>query len=67
MNTWEAIFTQSPANDGRYDEENLPHQHWEWPKATWFQARRDFVRERQPLATAKANRKLSQDCAVAAL
>lgn len=57
MNTWEAIFTQSLANDGYYDEDDLPHLRWEWPKATWFQARRDFVREhQQPMAANSARR-----------
>jgi len=36
MNTWESIFTQSPANYGYYDEHNLPHVRWQWPRATWF-------------------------------
>lgn len=57
MNTWEAIFSQSPVNDGYYDERKLPHLRWQWPSSTWFQARRDYLREHQPTATGKARRK----------
>lgn len=46
MNTWESVFTQSPVNDGYYDEDALPHQRWQWPRSTWFQARRDFIKMR---------------------
>ena len=46
--TWQNIFTQSPVNSGYYDEDELPHCNWDWPKGTWFQARRDIMRERQP-------------------
>ena len=49
MNAWESIFLQSPANDGYYDEDDLPQLNWEWPKETWFQVRLDQVRERDPL------------------
>jgi hypothetical protein len=45
MNTWEAIFSQSPANKGFYNGEKLPQVHWDWPKRTWFQARLNQVRE----------------------
>jgi hypothetical protein len=51
MNTWEAIFRQSPVNDGYYDEHKLPHLRWQWPRATWLQARRAYLRE-HPLAGA---------------
>jgi len=27
---------QSPVNDGYYDENDLLHLSWEWPKETWF-------------------------------
>lgn len=47
MNTWEAIFSQSPANDGYYNGEKLPQAHWEWPKSTWFQGRLDRIRENE--------------------
>ncbi|HZD41770.1 MAG TPA: hypothetical protein VE131_13685 [Terriglobales bacterium] len=47
MNTWEAIFSQSRANDGYYDGEKLLPVHWEWPKRTWFQARLNLVRENE--------------------
>ena len=53
MNTWESIFTQSPANYGYYDEHNLPHVRWQWPNATWFQTRREYLRQRQPIQTGK--------------
>jgi hypothetical protein len=47
MNTWEAIFSQSPANRGYYNGEKLPQAHWDWPKSTWFQARLDLIRENE--------------------
>ena len=34
--TWQSIFTQSPVNSGYYDEDELPHCNWDWPKGTWF-------------------------------
>ena len=50
MNAWESIFRQSRVNDGYYDEDKLPQLKWEWPKGTWFQARRDYILEcQQPL------------------
>lgn len=49
MNAWHSIFLQSPVNSGHYDEDELPHQIWDWPKATWFQGRLDHVREHEPL------------------
>jgi hypothetical protein len=48
MNAWESIFMQSPVNDGCYDEDDLPQQNWQWPEATWFQARLDYVRDHEP-------------------
>jgi hypothetical protein len=30
MNTWEAIFSQSPVNQGYYNEAGLPQNHWGW-------------------------------------
>lgn len=45
MNTWEAIFSQSPVNNGYYNGEKLPQAHWDWPKRTWFQSRLIQVRE----------------------
>jgi len=44
MNTWKSIFAESPVNSGYYDEDELPHCKWDWPKGTWFQARRDIMR-----------------------
>ena len=60
MNIWESVFTQSPVNDGYYDEDDLPHQRWEWPKATWFQARRDFIREHKQLVAANSARRMGK-------
>ena len=54
MNVWESIFAQSPVNDGYYDEQTLPHVRWQWPSATWFQARRDYLRQRQPAHSGQA-------------
>ena len=45
MNAWEAIFAQSPVNDGYYNEQELPHLRWKWPSATWLQERRSYLRE----------------------
>jgi hypothetical protein len=49
-NTWKSIFAQSPANSGYYDETELPHFNWDWPKGTWFQERRDYVGEGRPIS-----------------
>jgi hypothetical protein len=56
MDIWETIFTQSPVNDGYYDEETLPHLRWEWPRATWLQARREYLRQHQTTLTGKSSR-----------
>jgi len=40
MNTWEAIFSQSPVNQGYYNEAGLPQNHWEWPRGTRSRAAR---------------------------
>jgi hypothetical protein len=45
--TWQNIFAQSPVNRGYYDEDELPYCNWTWPKGTWFQARRNVMRESQ--------------------
>lgn len=58
MNTWEAIFSQSPANQGYYNGERLPQVHWDWPKSTWFQARLDSIRENERPWSTKAGRNL---------
>jgi len=60
MNLWESVFTQSPANDGYYDEDDLPHLRWAWPKSTWFQARRDFLKEHKQLVAANTARKMAK-------
>jgi hypothetical protein len=56
MNAWEAIFRQSRVNNGYYDEDKLPQLKWDWPKGTWFQARRDRTREQHPVMGVKAAR-----------
>jgi len=58
MNTWEAIFSQSPANEGYYNGEGLPPAHWGWPRGTWFQARLDHIRESEKAGNLKISRKL---------
>lgn len=58
MNTWEAIFTQSPANNGYYNEDDLLHLNWDWPRGTWLQDRLEYVQEHEPAAILKSLRKL---------
>lgn len=60
MDLWESVFTQSPVNDGYYDEDELLHQRWEWPKETWFQARRDLVRVQKQLVAANTGRRMEK-------
>jgi hypothetical protein len=50
MKTWASIFSQSPANNARYDGDRLPAQVWQWPADTWFQKRIRYLRAhgRQP-------------------
>lgn len=59
MNVWESIFTQSPVNNGNYEEDALPQQKWEWPKRTWFQDRLGFVRAHQSPLNLKSSRRMS--------
>jgi hypothetical protein len=47
MNSWQLIFLQSRANHGAYDGDKLPAQIWDWPRGTWFQKRRRYLRETQ--------------------
>lgn len=47
MSSWQLIFLQSKANNGSYDEDELPQQNWKWPQGTWFQKRLRYVRETQ--------------------
>lgn len=47
MNAWEAIFTQSPANNGYYEEDELAQGYWEWPRRTWLQGRLEYLRENE--------------------
>ncbi|HEY7321972.1 MAG TPA: hypothetical protein VIE89_30755 [Candidatus Binatia bacterium] len=60
MKAWASIFLQSPVNDGYYDEDDLPHLSWEWPKETWFQTRLDYVREREPVLSRRIARRLAR-------
>lgn len=57
MNVWESIFAQSPANNGFYNGDKLPQQNWDWPKGTWFQARLERIREREPVLKLQSLRK----------
>jgi len=59
MNAWESIFVQSPVNEGHYDEDELPHLNWNWPKETWFQTRFNQMRARQLAASLRAPRQLA--------
>jgi hypothetical protein len=61
MNTWEAIFSQSPVNNGFYNGEKLPQIHWTWPKRTWFQSRLNHVREHDRLWATKQPGREIQD------
>ncbi|HEX2928199.1 MAG TPA: hypothetical protein VHV54_00700 [Candidatus Binatia bacterium] len=59
MNMWEAVFSQSPANEGYYNGERLPQAHWGWPQGTWFQSRLDRIRENERVTgSLKTSRKL---------
>lgn len=46
LEQWRGIFASSVANGGIYTGHQLPHNEWSWPRETWFEARKDFVRER---------------------
>jgi hypothetical protein len=58
MNAWEAIFSQSPVNEGYYNEQRLPQVHWDWPRSTWLQSRLDFLLDQAPAAV-KTSKKLT--------
>jgi hypothetical protein len=58
MNMWEAVFSQSPVNDGYYSGEKLPQVLWGWPRGTWFQARLDYIREHEGIGNLKTTKKL---------
>lgn len=45
MSSWQLIVLQSKANNGLYNEDELPRQNWKWPQGTWFQKRLRYVRE----------------------
>jgi hypothetical protein len=46
MNSWVAVFSQSPVNNAPYEGDRLPVQVWQWPTGTWFQARIRYLRGR---------------------
>ena len=60
MTNWEAIFTQSPVNQGYYNEQRLPQQHWDWPRGTWFQSRLDLIRDHASGGALKTSRKFKE-------
>jgi hypothetical protein len=60
MTNWEAIFTQSPVNQGYYNEQRLPQQHWAWPHGTWFQSRLDLIRDHASGGALKTSRKFKE-------
>jgi len=45
MSYWQLVFLQSKANNGPYDEDELPQLNWKWPQGTWLQKRLRYVRE----------------------
>ena len=57
MNNWEAIFSQSPVNQGYYNEAGLPQNHWGWPRGTWFQSRLDLIRDQERTSNSKPESK----------
>ena len=52
ISSWQLIFQQSKVNNGVYNGDQFPAQHWEWPRETWFQTRLRYLR--------KVNRKAAQ-------
>jgi hypothetical protein len=60
MSTWETIFSQSPVNEGYYNEQRLPQLHWDWPRGTWFQSRLGFIRDHAVPGNLKTSRKLRE-------
>ena len=51
--TWQSIFAPNPVNRGYYDQDELPHCNWNWPKRPGFQMRRNIVPARQSAWTHK--------------
>ena len=45
MSSWQLIFEQSKVNNGVYNGDRFPAQHWEWPRETWFQTRLRYLRQ----------------------
>jgi hypothetical protein len=41
---WQLVFSQSKVNGGYYDGEKLPTLPWHWPKDTFLQRRRQFLK-----------------------
>ena len=54
MNSWVAVFSQSPVNNARYEGDRLPEQVWRWPTGTWFQSRVRYLRARARQVTQSA-------------
>lgn len=64
MNTWKAIFSQSPVNEGYYNEQRLPQFHWDWPRQTWFQSRLNLIRDHEYVSGLKTSRKFKDSGAL---
>jgi len=45
MSSWQLIFQQSKVNNGVYNGDRFPAQHWEWPRETWFQTHLRYLRQ----------------------
>jgi len=41
------VFYASRLYGGPYLGEHLPQQHWEWPRETWLERRREQMRKEQ--------------------
>ena len=44
MTSGELIFLQNRANNGGYEDDDLPAQKWDWPRNTWSQQRLNHLR-----------------------
>jgi hypothetical protein len=44
---WQRVFSQSKVNGAYYDGETLPTLPWDWPKNTFLQRRRQFLKRAQ--------------------
>ena len=56
MSSWQLIFQQSKVNNGVYNGDRFPAQHWEWPRETWFQTRLALSPTSQPHLRQSVNR-----------